>query len=68
MTFLQQLQERGLLKARGRQRIDSTHVLAAVRDLNRLERVRNPARGAESRGGGRSRWVTDVRAAGVVRA
>jgi transposase len=32
-------QARGLLKARGRQRTDSTHVLAAVRDLNRLERV-----------------------------
>src|ERR671933_867769 len=29
--------EGGLLKARGRQRTDSTHVLAAVRDLNRLE-------------------------------
>jgi len=27
----------GLLKARGRQRTDSTHVLAAVRKLNRLE-------------------------------
>ena len=29
--------ERGLLKARGRQRTDSTHVLAAIRGLNRLE-------------------------------
>src|SRR6187200_598188 len=29
--------EAGLLKARGRQRTDSTHVLAAVRALNRLE-------------------------------
>ena len=29
----------GLLKARGRQRTDSTHVLAAIRVLNRLERV-----------------------------
>jgi transposase len=29
--------ERGLLKARGRQRTDSTHVLAAIRVLNRLE-------------------------------
>src|SRR5215471_173041 len=28
---------RGWLKARGRQRSDSTHVLAAIRDLNRLE-------------------------------
>lgn len=30
---------RGLLKKRGRQRTDSTHVLAAVRSLNRLECV-----------------------------
>ena len=29
----------GLLKARGRQRTDATHVLAAVRDLNRIELV-----------------------------
>jgi transposase len=29
----------GLLKARGRQRTDSTHVLAAIRVLNRLESV-----------------------------
>jgi transposase len=38
-TLLTAFQARGLLKARGRQRTDSTHVLAAVRDLNRLERV-----------------------------
>src|SRR6185437_12070235 len=31
--------ERGLLKARGQQRTASTHVLAAVRALNRLELV-----------------------------
>jgi transposase len=31
--------ERGLLKARGTQRTDSTHIVAAVRDLNRLELV-----------------------------
>src|SRR5262249_32521832 len=30
---------RGLLRARGRQRTDSTHVLAAVRALNRVELV-----------------------------
>lgn len=35
-TLLQQLQERGLLRARGKQRTDSTHILAAVRTLNRL--------------------------------
>ncbi len=37
--LLTQLKARGLLKAGGRQRTDSTHVLAAVRVLNRLERV-----------------------------
>jgi transposase len=38
-TFLAQVRERGLLKVRGRQRTDSTHVLAAIRVLNRLELV-----------------------------
>ncbi len=38
-TVLTCCRELGLLKARGRQRTDSTHVLAAVRVLNRLERV-----------------------------
>jgi transposase len=38
-TLLRCLQEHDLLKARGRQRTDSTHVLADVRKLNRLERV-----------------------------
>src|ERR671938_1181928 len=34
---LQTCRELGLLKARGRQGTDSTHVLAAVRTINRLE-------------------------------
>jgi transposase len=38
-TLLTQVRERGLLKVRGRQRTDSTHVLAAIRVLNRLELV-----------------------------
>lgn len=38
-TMLTLLQERSLLKARGTQRTDSTHVLAAIRTLNRLELV-----------------------------
>lgn len=38
-TLLSHCREQGLLKARGRQRTDSTHVLAAVRVLNRLERL-----------------------------
>lgn len=36
-TLLDHLRQHGLLKARGRQRTDSTHVLAAIRTLNRLE-------------------------------
>lgn len=35
-AMLDLLRERGLLKARGKQRTDSTHVLAAIRVLNRL--------------------------------
>lgn len=38
-TFLTTCRDAGLLRARGRQRSDSTHVLAAVRALNRLECV-----------------------------
>src|ERR1700740_810695 len=45
-TLLQRLRDRGLVKAKGRQRTDSTHVLAAVRGLNRLERVGETARAA----------------------
>jgi transposase len=38
--------ERGLVKARTKQRTDSTHVLAAVRTLNRLELVGESVRAA----------------------
>jgi transposase len=38
-TFLTTCQARGWIKARGTQRTDSTHVLAAIRTLNRLECV-----------------------------
>ena len=38
-TLLARFRDRGLLKARGRQRTDSTHVLGAVRALNRFELV-----------------------------
>jgi transposase len=38
-TFLVTCKERGWIKARGTQRTDSTHVLAAIRTLNRLECV-----------------------------
>jgi transposase len=45
-TLLVRLRDRGLVKARGRQRTDSTHVLAAVRALNRLERIGETLRAA----------------------
>jgi transposase len=38
-TFLELFKARGLVRERGKQRTDSTHILAAVRDLNRLECV-----------------------------
>lgn len=45
-ALLERLREQGLLKTRGRQRTDSTHVLAAVRDLGRLELMGETMRGA----------------------
>ena len=44
--LLECARDRGLLKARGRQRTDSTHVLAAVRALNRVELVTETMRHA----------------------
>jgi transposase len=44
--LLRRFRDLALLKARGRQRTDSTHVLAAVRALNRLELVRETVRHA----------------------
>jgi transposase len=44
--LLEACQAHGLLKARGRQRSDTTHVLAAVRLLNRLELVGETLRAA----------------------
>src|SRR5215212_2303641 len=59
--------DRGLLKVRGRQRTDSTHVLAAVRALNRVELVTETMRHALTvlatlapdwlRAHGRPEWV-----------
>jgi transposase len=45
-TLLERCRERGLIRERGRQRTDSTHVRAAVRTLNRLERVGETMRAA----------------------
>ncbi len=44
--MLERFRRLGLLKAHGRQRTDSSHVLAAVRALNRLELVRERFRHA----------------------
>src|SRR5215211_5868549 len=44
--ILDAAREGGLLQARGRQRTDSTHVLAAVRDLNRVELLAETLRAA----------------------
>jgi transposase len=55
-TLLSLLREQGFLKARGKQRTDSTHVLAAVVTLNRLECVGETLRHARSAvSNGRSR-------------
>ena len=45
-SLLEACKERGYLKARGRQRTDSTHVLGALRILSRLERVAETMRAA----------------------
>lgn len=45
-VLLTRLREAGYVKARGRQRSDSTHVLARVRALNQLERVGETFRAA----------------------
>ncbi len=44
--FLEQCQIKGWLKAKGQQRTDSTHILAAIRTLNRLECVGETLRAA----------------------
>src|SRR5260370_34365450 len=45
-TMLEHFKTKGLLKPRGKQRTDSTHVLAAIRTLNRLESVGETLRAA----------------------
>jgi len=44
--LLDRFREKNLLKARGKQRTDSTHVLAAIRVMNRLELVTETMRAA----------------------
>src|SRR5713101_3597651 len=52
--LLEQCRKRGWIKVRGKQRTDSTHVLAAIRTLRRLECVGETMRHAWS-AAGRSR-------------
>jgi transposase len=67
--LLEACQARGLLKARGRQRTDATHVLAAIRVLNRPGAGRRDlACGPERTGHGGARLAACRRSAGLVRA
>jgi transposase len=53
--------ERGILKAGGKQRTDSTHVISAVRDLNRLELAGECVRAAlEALSAAAPGWVQEV--------
>jgi transposase len=55
------LVDKGLIKARGKQRTDSTHVLAAVRELNRLELGGESVRAAlEALAAGAPQWLGEV--------
>lgn len=57
--LLDRLVELGLVAARGRQRTDATHVVAAVRDLNRLEMVGETLRAAlEALAAAAPQWLT----------
>jgi transposase len=57
--MLARLRERGLLGRGGRQRTDATHVLAAVRELNRLELVVETLRAAlEALAAAAPSWLT----------
>lgn len=58
-TLLTHCREQGLVKARGKQRTDSTHVLAAIRVLNRLELVGESMRKAlEALATAAPEWLT----------
>jgi len=59
--LLTRLLEQGLLAAGGKQRTDSTHVIAAVRDLNRLELACEAVRAAlEALSAAAPHWVAQV--------
>ncbi|MCX4784231.1 IS1182 family transposase [Streptomyces sp. NBC_01264] len=59
--LLAALKGKGLVKAGGKQRTDSTHVLAAVRDLNRLELCGESVRAAlEALSAAAPHWVAQA--------
>ena len=59
--LLRRLKELGLVRAGGRQRTDSTHVLAAIRGLNRLELAGETVRAAlEALAAGGPGWLAGV--------
>lgn len=59
--LLARLRQQGLVKAGGRQRTDSTHVLAAIRSLNRLELAGETLRAAlEALAAAAPEWLTTV--------
>src|SRR5512132_2810065 len=63
--MLDRLRERGLLVRGGRQRTDATHVLAAVRELNRLELVTETLRAAlEALAAAAPEWLLAMAPAG----
>lgn len=60
-TVLERAAEAGLLKTAGRARTDSTHVLAAIRELNRLELVGEMLRAAlNALAAAAPEWLTSV--------
>jgi transposase len=59
--LLARLKEKGLVKAGGKQRTDSTHVVAAIRNLNRLELAGEAVRAAlEALSAAAPDWVAAV--------
>jgi hypothetical protein len=66
--LLDRLVELGLVTTRGRQRTDATHVVAAVRDLNRLEMVGETLRAAlEALAAAAPQWLTSQIDAEVIK-
>jgi transposase len=60
-ALLDRLIEQGLVRAGGRQRTDSTHVLAAIRSMNRLELAGETVRAAaEALAAAAPAWLTGV--------